>query len=318
MKAPFSLLLLLFSVITEAQRGYHPRDTSYSIHSSYEKIRKDHPDVKEVYGSLPDGVVADTNVVYATVDGDRELHLDVWRPEGIEALRPAVILIHGGGWTTGSKENQIPMAQRLAARGYITVTPEYRLSAEAPYPAAVSDLKLAVRWLRANGGIYGIDTSRIAAYGASAGAHLASLLGTTNELDLYDSDHPLKKHSAAVQAVLNIDGIVSFVHPEAEPEWTGRSANAWLGNYDQEREWWREASPLEYAGAATPPFLFVNSSYPRFHAGRDDLLTILDRHGIYHEEHTFAGSPHAFWLLDPWFEPTLEYTVAFLGKVFAD
>ncbi|WP_116127029.1 alpha/beta hydrolase [Lewinella sp. IMCC34183] len=316
MKAILPLLFLLPSLTAGAQGGYHPRDTSYSIHSSYLKIRKDHPNVVPVYPHLPAGVVADTNVVYATVDSARDLHLDIWRPGNPVRLRPAVIMIHGGGWTTGSKENLIPMAQQLAARGYVTITPEYRLSAEAPYPAGVCDLKLAVRWARANAAVYGIDTSRIAAFGASAGAHLASLLGTTNDLDLYDSGHPLEQHSAAVQAVLNIDGIASFVHPEAEPEWTGRSATAWLGTYGEGNDRWRAASPLEYAGAATPPFLFVNSSYPRFHAGRDDLLAILDRYGIYHEEHTFAGSPHAFWLLEPWFTPTLAYTVKFLEEVF--
>ncbi len=313
---PLLSFLILWQTAA-AQQGYSPRDTAYSIHSSYGTIREDHPDVRPVYAYLPEGVTADTNVVYATVDADRDLYLDVWRPHHSEGLKPAVILIHGGGWTTGSKENVTPMAQQLAARGYVTVTPEYRLSAEAPYPAGVCDLKMAVRWMRAHAETYGIDTARIAAYGCSAGAHLASLLGTTNDIDLFDADDDLLgHHSAAVQAVLNIDGIVSFIHPEAEPEWTGRSATAWLGDYGAENDRWREASPLEYAGADTPPFLFVNSAYPRFHAGRDDLFAILDHQGIYHEQHTFPNAPHAFWLLDPWFKPTLEHAVAFLERVF--
>ncbi|NJB84987.1 pectinesterase [Lewinella marina] len=314
MKISLFLPLLLAGGLY-AQSGYQPRDTSYSIHSSYEKIRRSHPEVKPVYPRLPVGVGADTNVVYARVGEDRPLHLDVFRKTAI-GPRPGVLMIHGGGWTTGSKENLTAMAQHLAERGYVTVVPEYRLSAEAPYPAGVEDLKRAVRWMRAHATEYGIDTSRIAAYGCSAGAHLASLLGTTYNLDLYDGAQPPAAPSAAVQAVVNVDGIVSFVHPAAEPEWTGRSATAWLGDYTKNYERWREASPLEYADEHTPPFLFINSSYPRFHAGRDDLFAVLDRHGIYHEEHTFADTPHAFWLLDPWFAPTLELTVYFLRRVF--
>jgi PelA/Pel-15E family pectate lyase len=68
--------------------------------------------------------------------------------------------------------------------------------------------------------------------------------------------------------------------------------------------------------AQTPPFAFINSSVPRFHAGRDDFMKILNAHGIYSEVHTLADSPHSFWLVHPWFEPTLEYTLQFLGKIF--
>ncbi len=309
---------LLAAAAGHGQTGYTPRDTSYSIHSTYTKVVKDHPQVKEVYGRLPEGVEEDTNLVYATVGAGRELHLDVWCPVDKGRFRPGILMIHGGGWTTGSKENLHPMARQLAAEGYVTVTPEYRLSGEAAYPSGVRDLKLAVRWMRAHAAEYGIDTNRIAAYGASAGAHLASLLGTTNELSLYDTLSPLSTYSDEVQAVLNIDGIVSFVHPDAEPEWTGRSANAWLGNYTENYPRWQEASPLEYAGENTPPFLFVNSSYPRFHAGRQELITILDQYNTPYKVFTFAGSPHGFWLLEPWFEPTLNHAVNFLEEVFGE
>ncbi len=309
--------MFLTAIVCMGQSGYAPRDTSYSIHSTWQKVRKNHPDVRPVWPDLPKGVKAKNNLVYARPGGGRELHLDVFYPKKKKKEgRPAVLMIHGGGWTTGSKENLIPMAQQLAKAGYVTVTVEYRLSAEAPYPAGVHDLKAAVRWMRANAKQFCIDTNRIAAYGCSAGAHLASLLGTTNGLTLFDGVGENMQHSADVQAVLNIDGIVSFIHPEAEPEWTGKSANAWLGSYTDNFEKWKEASPLEYAGAGSPPFLFVNSSYPRFHAGREDLFEMLDIHGIYHEDHTFEGSPHGFWLLEPWFGPTLGYAVGFLEKVF--
>lgn len=124
----------------------------------------------------------------------------------------------------------------------------------------------------------------------------------------------LTSFSADVQAILNIDGIVLFIHAEAKPEWTGRSANTWLDKYEENHERWKDASPLEYVGEQTPPILFVNSSDPRFHAGRDDMIRILDQYHIYSERHTLRGSPHSFWLVDPWFEPTLNYANRFLQK----
>ncbi|MFK7949726.1 MAG: alpha/beta hydrolase fold domain-containing protein [Saprospiraceae bacterium] len=313
----FILFVLCFGQIILAQNTYAPTDTAYSIHSSYLKISKKQPNVKPVWANLPKQVEAFSNVVYLELENGRKLHLDVFKPKRRKhKKRPAILMIHGGGWMTGSKENLIPMAQQLAKKGFVTVTVEYRLGGESSYPSAVYDLKSAVRWLRANAEIYNIDTNKIAAYGCSAGAHLATLLGTTNNNSHFDKPTQNAEYSANVQAILNIDGIVSFIHQEAKPEWSGRSANAWLGDYNDNFERWKSASPLEYVDKNTPPILFINSSKPRFHAGRDDFIAIIDQHNIYHKTHTFENSPHAFWLLEPWFEPTLKYSLRFLKKVF--
>lgn len=295
-----------------------PRDTSYTIWSTYLKNKKRYPDVRPVWPDLPKGVKAKNDLVYARLDSGRELHLNVYYPKGKKKqLLSGILMIHGGGWDSGLKDNLVPMAQQLAKAGYVTVAVEYRLSPEAPYPAGVCDLKAAVRWMRANATRFRIDTSRIACFGGSAGAHLASLLGATNGLSLYDGCNTSNSgHSSDVQAVLNIDGILSFIHPDAEPEKGGPSSTKWLGSIEENYERWKEASPMEYAGKNTPPFLFVNSSQPRFHAGRDDFIKILDQYGTYSEVHTLEGSPHAFWLLDPWFEPTLQISEAFLKKIF--
>ena len=253
--------------------------------------------------------------MYARI-GERELHLDIFYPARHQKKgHPGVVMVFGGGWRSGSKEMEIPMAQQLAGQGYVAVTVEYRLSPEAQYPAAVHDLKAAVRWMRAHAAEYGLDTTQIAAYGCSAGAQLASFLGTTNGMAQFEGNEGNAAHSSKVQAVLNIDGIVSFIHPEASAE--GEMAGQWLGG-SRETNWknWKEASPLEYANAQTPPFLFVNCIIPRFHAGRDDLFKIMDTAGTYHETHTIPNSTHSFWTVHPWFEETLGYSVGFLRKVF--
>ena len=311
--APLLFILTAFSA--KAQTKDFPKDTSYNLQSAYRQIKKDYPQVTPVKASLPKGVRFQTSVVYARV-GNRELHVDVFYPARKRKKGcPGVLLIHGGGWRSGSREMEVPMAQQLAGKGFVAVAVEYRLSPEAPYPASVYDLKAALRWMRANASACGLDTSRIAAYGCSSGAELASFLGTTNGMAQFEGAEGNAQHSSRVQAVLNIDGIVSFVHPEASAE--GEMAGQWLGGL-RDVNWknWKEASPLEYANAQTPPFLFVNCTIPRFHAGRDDLFKILDKAGIYHETHTIPNSTHSFWTVHPWFEETLKYSTAFLRKVF--
>ena len=304
-----------FSASSYAQSNSFPRDTAYNLRSAYAQIHKDYPNVRPIHAVLPKGVSAQEGVVYAQI-GARALHVDVFYPTKKRNKKyPGVLLIHGGGWRSGSKEMEVPMAQQLAKKGYVAIAVEYRLSPEAQYPAGIHDLKAAIRWMRANAAKYGLDTTRIAAYGCSSGAQMASFLGTTNGMAQFEGNEGNPGFSSKVQAVLNIDGIVSFAHPEASAE--GTMAGEWLGG-SREENWksWVEASPLEHANAQTPPFLFVNCIIPRFHAGRDDLFKIMDQAGTYHETHTIPNSTHSFWTVQPWFDETLKYSVAFLRKVF--
>ncbi len=314
MKKVFLLLIMIWAGRAFAQEAGFPRDTSYTIHSAYEKLHKKYPFIKIVEPRLPQGIAAREEVVYKSL-GERELHMDIFYPEDTgKETYPAVLLIHGGGWRTGDKSLLVPMAQQLAKRGYVAATAEYRLSLEAPYPAAVHDLKAAVRWLRANAVSYSIDTSRIAAFGTSAGGQLAALLGTTNGMKKLEGSGPNAGYSSAVQAIVDVDGVLAFKHPESEE---GTMAGQWLGGaYEEAPENWEEASALTHTGKNTPPVLFISSSYPRFHAGKNDMIEILDAHNIYSETHSIPDTPHSFWLMHPWFEPTLEYTAGFLDKVF--
>jgi len=221
----------------------------------------------------------------------------VYYPVNSKKECPAVILVHGGGWTDGSKENQRSMAQHLALNGFVAMTVNYRLADASKYPAAVEDLNAAVDFLYKSK--YPIEKEKIAILGASAGAQLASLVG-------------VKKPT--IKAIVNVDGIVSFIHPEAEE---GQYAGYWLNGMKADNfEAWKDASALEFINPKSPPILFINSAQPRFHAGRDDLVKKYNEWNIYSEVHTIPDTPHSFWLVNPWFEPTLNYTVEFLTKVF--
>ena len=324
-----SLGILLFCLISQCVNAQLvtiqgiPRDTSFTPYSAWVGIKAKFPDAKIVIPQLPEDLTAENDVVYATLPntplGKRDLHLDLFRPKKAGKY-PALILIHGGGWRSGNKRMQVPMAQLIAAHGYVTACVEYRLSPEALYPAGVYDIKAAIRFLRANAKKYNIDPDRIAITGSSAGGQLSALIGATGEVKKFEGGEGNNTISSKVQAVIDMDGILDFTDPnesakDSDP--AKRSAGAyWFGaTFKEAPEKWIEASAMTYVGKNTPPMLFVNSALPRFHAGRDSVITILKKNGIYTEVHTIEGTPHPFWLFHPWFEPTVQYMVAFLDKI---
>ena len=282
------------------------RDTSYSTWSAYRSTLKTHPNIR-IVSEQPSKLVKESrNLVYHKI-GDRSLHIDAFIPvhKKINKKTPALLIIHGGGWRSGNKEQHIPLAQRIAAAGYASFTVEYRLSTEALYPAAVNDLTSALKWLKANGKRFNIDTKKVAVLGFSAGGELATYVGFTA--------------GDKVQAIIDIDGTLSFVHPEGREGDDSKSISAgtyWFGYSKKENpELWKKASPLTYAENNKAPVLFLNSSVPWMHAGRNDFQKIAAKNNIYTEVHTFEGAPHSFCLFDPWFEPTVGYITAFLNKV---
>jgi pectinesterase len=212
------------------------------------------------------------------------------------------------------------LAQKLADLGYVCFTPEYRLSTEALFPAAVYDIKAAIRWVKSHAAEYTIDNDRIAVLGFSAGGELAAFMGTTGNMPLFEGNDCSTELSSTVDAVIDIDGTLSFVHTDSGEGDDSRGTSAatyWFGYSKKENPTlWEAASPLSYVSADTPPTLFINSSVDRMHAGREDYIGILKAKNIYSEVKEFEGSPHSFILYHPWFEPSVKYIDEFLTKVF--
>lgn len=299
-----------------------PRDTSFTPYLTWLKINKEFPQARIAEAKLPAGLKADYGIVYKTLSvtpyGKRDLHLDIFRP--VKAGQyPALLLIHGGGWRSGDRTMENQLAQQIASHGYVTATVEYRLSPEALYPAAVYDIKAAIRYLRLNANKLNIDAGKIAVSGTSAGGQLAALAGMTAEVKKFDREEADPKISAKIQAIIDIDGVLDFRDPnesakDSDPLRPSAGAMWFGGSIKQYPEKWLEASPIVYAGKNSPPMLFVNSALPRFHAGRDSVISILSKYNIYTEVHTFPDTPHPFWLFDPWFQPTVGYMVSFLDR----
>jgi pectinesterase len=319
----FLIWIILFPALLVSQSQNSSvaltRDTSFTIQSTAEKIRKQFPHARIADPPLPLAASVHENVEYASISG-RGLHMDIIVPSGaLKNPQPAVILIHGGGWRSGDRSQTMPMARRLADAGYVAVAAEYRLSPEALYPAAVHDLKAAIRFLRAQGTRFRIDTTRIAALGCSAGGQLAALLGTTNNNPAFEGSTGWPEHSSAVQAVVDIDGVLDFNTPDEIGADTivarTKAASLWFGGTIFEKpHLWTEASPITHVGTRTAPIAFVNSALPRYHFGRDAMIQKLNSLGIYSEVHTIPDTPHPFWFFEPWFDTACRYVTAFLDK----
>ena len=290
----------------------------FTVERVLEQLAGTYKDVARVTDALPAGVRADEDITYATASGI-ELQLDIYGPaDAVRGPFPAVLIVHGGGWDAGSRQMERPLAKHLAARGYVAVPVSYRLGAPGRFPAALHDLKGAVRWLRANAAKYRVDPRRIGTIGGSAGGHLAALLGASNGVASLEGDGPHAGTSSAVQAVVNIDGAVSF--PDSAliaQEEAGRKATSRFlgGNYGERRETWIAASPITYVSRASAPTLFINSVVDRpILPGRDEMSARLRALGIPSHVVVLPDTPHPFWLVHPWFDRTLAEIDAFLSR----
>ncbi|CAG7648588.1 Acetyl esterase [Paenibacillus solanacearum] len=218
----------------------------------------------------PKGVKLFEDVEIGTA-GNRKLHTSIAIPDTPpESPLPVMVYIHGGGWNHGNRKDALrSISGYVTKRGYVGVSVEYRLTPEAPFPAQIQDVKLAIRFLRAHAEQYHLDPSRIGVWGVSAGGHLASLLGTTGDLPpnqevTLDNGHQVKSldlggtggwqpYSDQVQAVADWYGPADFTTPEADKY---KSLTALLGKKSalSVPDLARLAMPGTYASASTPPF----------------------------------------------------------------
>lgn len=208
---------------------------------------------------IPDNVRVVKDVPFCT-GGGRTLLLDMYLPKNpLSRPTPAVLWIHGGAWRLGGK-NGAPFAVALAAKGFVAASTEYRLTQEAPFPAAIEDTKCAVRYLRANAAKYDIDPQRIGVAGSSAGAHLAMLIGTAPASAGLEGSGGWDGVSSRVSAVLSWFGPTDFsVGETAFEHGKGPSIIAFLGGTLKERpENYKKASPITWVAKGDPPLLIFH------------------------------------------------------------
>jgi acetyl esterase/lipase len=204
---------------------------------------------KQSADSQPASVQLD--VTYCVMDGV-ELKMDTYTPRG-SAIMPAVVDLHGGGWTKGHKSDTIGEdAPMFMKAGVVVFSINYRLGNKYKFPAMIEDAKCAVRSIRAHAAEYHVDPQRIGAYGGSAGGHLAALLGLTDTSAGFDVGEYLE-YSSRVQAVVNIYG-PSDLTQMYQLNTVPAMRDAFLES-DLAR-----ASPIAYVSADDPPFLIVHGA----------------------------------------------------------
>jgi acetyl esterase/lipase len=225
--------------------------------------------IATVYPFRPREVDRIRNLVYARV-GEREMLLDIYRHRSRPTGCPTLLYVHGGGWVFGNKNQQgLPTLHRLAARGWVCVTIDYRLSPSATFPEHLLDVKQAIRWIREHGPEYGADPRFLLLVGGSAGAHLASLAALTPNDPEYQPGFP--EVDTRVQACISYYGVYDFVdRDQLWPHRSFRSLLEWVvmkRRLAEDPAAFEKASPLYRVREDAPPFFVA-------HGDRDNLVPV--------------------------------------------
>ena len=187
---------------------------------------------------------------------EQPVEMDLFYPRHVSGMRPAVLFVHGGGWSSGGRHQFHWHAGQLAQMGYFAASVGYRLSGTAPYPAAVDDVQEAVRFLRAHSHEYAIDGNRIAAFGSSAGGHLVAVLGAC-ETRATGDDVAHADISSRVNAVIDVHGAHNL--PVLADHRLGGTVEKFMGvPFAEAEDTWREASPEFFIDEHAPPMLLFH------------------------------------------------------------
>lgn len=254
--------------------------------------------------SVPDSVKVERDIVYAKY-GKREVKLDLYLLKKPASERiPCIVVITGGGWTSGDKTRFAAVASHLADRGFAAACIDYRLLPEVEFPAPVMDCNAAVRWVRANAAKHGIDPDRIGAMGGSAGGHLAAMLGTSHNEPKLEGDGGNPGVSSRVQAVVGM----------ATPTDMTRFADRTKLN----KEMAALVSPVTHVSKESAPLLLLH--------GTKDGTVPMQQSELLLEKYKKAGASaelvkipdgvHAFWNFEQWFDDTMKRSVEFFGTQF--
>src|SRR5262245_17052789 len=214
---------------------------------------------------LPEGTKVHANLGYVPGGHERQ-RLDLYVPAMADAPLPIIVWVHGGAWMAGSKDGGSP-AHSFLDKGYAVASINYRLSQRAVFPAQVEDCKAAVRWLRANAKTYNLDPERIGVWGASAGGHLAALLGTSGGVEDLEGKGGDADQSSRVQAVVDFFGPTDFLQMDAHAVPGARlkhdvpdsPESRLIGGAIRENvEKAGRANPIKYVTKEAPAFLIVH------------------------------------------------------------
>ena len=255
------------------------------------------------------------DIVYGQAGG-HDLKLDLYLPAELAVRRgervPVVLYFHSGGWRVGDKSEGERYSKRFTDNGIAFASADYRLSGEAIWPAPILDAKTAVRWMRANARRFGLDPARIGVFGASAGGHLAALLGTTAGVRALEGrDEGSADASSRVQAVCDVSGPVDLSIPTHSL--VGKLSVYWELRTSPRKNpaLYRQTNPSLYVKGGEPPFLIIQGDADKLVLPKNAriLEAALKAHGDRVTVDIVPGVKHI-----PLGEPQVRETVAFFKK----
>lgn len=203
----------------------------------------------------PAGYTAQLDVVYTKVNG-WDGRMDLYLPPKTNGPSPVIINIHGGGWNKGVKESQTGFNTFFKV-GFAVVNMEYRLSQQAPAPAAVQDTRCALIYLIRNAKELNIDVNRIVIMGGSAGGHLALMGGLLGNDHKFDNNCP-GVDNVKVAAIIDKYGITDVWDWGYGKNITSKSATQWLGDKAKDQAFAQSVSPITYVNKNSPPTFIVH------------------------------------------------------------
>jgi acetyl esterase/lipase len=229
-------------------------------------------------GLLIPTTTIDKDVEYA-MPGGKAVLMDIYKPEN-SGLRPAIVVIHGGGWVAGDRGQMASTSAALADRGFVVANVAYRLAPANKWPAMIDDVQSAVRFIRTNAKKYNVDPDRIGAVGASAGGHLALMLGMS---DTRDPAAP-KSPSSKVSVVGNFFGVSDFT--KMLPAWRVLGDTVFGVKGAGIEPAMKAASPLTYLDKGDAPVF-------TFHGDKDWVVPITQSK-LLDEKLKAVGIEHVF------------------------
>ncbi len=244
----------------------------------------------------PAGVTFEVGVEYSNPD-DQHLAMNIALPKGTTALRPVILCIHGGGFRAGKRESYDGLCQQLAERGYVAATTSYRLAPKYQFPAAIHDVKAAVRFLRANAAKYQIDPDRMGVVGGSAGGHLAQFLGVTGGVDQFEGDGGHIGVSSRVSCVVNFYGPSDFTKSYGKSVDAAEVLPLWFGgDLSTKLQQHQIGSPLNWVTPEAAPTLLIHGTEDKYVAFEQTewLLARYQQVGAEVEMLKLEGAGHGF------------------------
>jgi acetyl esterase/lipase len=241
-------------------------------------------------------ITIETGVEYSNPD-DQHLAMNIALPQESTGLRPAILCIHGGGFRAGKRESYDGLCKQLAERGYVAATTSYRLAPKFRFPAAIHDVKAAVRFLRANAQKYQIDPDKIGVVGGSAGGHLAQFLGVTGEVAQFEGEGGHPGVSSRVSCVVNFYGPSDFTKSYGKSVDAAEVLPLWFGgDLQSELHQHQLGSPLNWVTPEAAPTLLIHGTEDKYVAFEQAewMHTRLQQVGVEVELLRLEGAGHGF------------------------